>query len=245
MKSKLFTLGSGLVLAVLLTGCCGLIPKQTTITGSGNVVTREEVFTDFDKVEVSHAFTVDISQGDSFRVVVRVDDNLVEYLEVVKQGDTLKIGLEPSPLRNVRNATMEAEVTMPELTGLELSGASDGAVTGFKSSQPLDVKLSGASSLRGDIEAGDARFDLSGASSVTLSGSAKDVTIGASGASVIDLADFPVADAGVEASGASTATVNPSGSLDVGASGASHVYYVGNPTMGKIDTSGASSVERK
>jgi hypothetical protein len=31
----------------------------------------------------------------------------------------------------------------------------------------------------------------------------------------------------------------------VGASGASHVYYVGNPTMGKIDTSGASSVERK
>jgi len=245
MKGILCTLGCGLVLAVLLTGCCGLIPKQTTITGSGNVVTREEAFTGFDKVDVSHAFTVDISQGDSFRVVVRVDDNLVEHLEVVKQGDTLKIAMEPDPLRNVRDATMEAEVTMPELTGLELSGASDGAITGFKSSQPLDVKLSGAGSLRGDIEAGDARFDLSGASSMTLSGSAKDVTIDASGGSVANLADFPVADAAVEASGASAVTVNPSGRLDVGASGASHVYYVGNPTMGKIDTSGASSVERK
>jgi hypothetical protein len=245
MKGKLFTLGCGLVLAVLLTGCCGLIPRQTTITGSGNVVTREETFTDFDKVEVSHAFTVDISQGDSFRVVVRVDDNLVEDLEVVKQGDTLKIGLVPDPLRNIRNATMEAEVTMPELTGLELSGASDGAITGFKSSQALKVTLSGASSLRGDIEAGDVRFDLSGASSVTLSGSAQDVTIDASGAGVANLADFPVADADVGVSGASTVTVNPSGSLDVSASGASHVYYVGNPTMGRIDTSGASSVESK
>ena len=245
MKGLLCTLGFVLVLTALLTGCCGLIPRQTTITGSGNVVTQEEAFTGFDKVDVSHAFTVDISQGESFRVVVRVDDNLVEHLEVVKQGDTLKIGLEPTPFRNVRDATMEAEVTMPELTGLELSGASDVTITGFKSSKMLDVKLSGASSLRGDIEAGDARFDLSGASSVTLSGSAQDVTIDASGASVVDLADFPVADADVEASGASSATVNPSGSLDADASGASHVYYVGDPTLGKIDTSGASSVERK
>jgi hypothetical protein len=56
---------------------------------------------------------------------------------------------------NVRRATMEAAVTMPELTGVELSGASRGTVTGFRSTQALDVDLSGSSSLRGNNEAGN------------------------------------------------------------------------------------------
>ncbi len=67
----------------------------------------------------------------------------------------------------------------------------------------------------------------------------------ASGSSDVDLSDFPVADAGIDASGASTVTVNPSGRLDVEASGASNVYYLGEPSLGTIDTSGASSVEPK
>jgi hypothetical protein len=99
--------------------------------------------------------------------------------------------------------------------------------------------------LSGDIEAGDATFDASGASRVTLNGSARNVTVEGSGASHIDLSDFAVADAGVKLSGASTATVNPSGTLDVDASGASDVYYLGNPRMGNVETSGASSVGRK
>jgi hypothetical protein len=244
MKGKLFTLGIGLVLMVMSLGCA-LIPGARTITGSGDLVTREEPITDFDKVDVSHAFHVDISQGDTFSVIVRVDDNLVEHLQVVKRGETLKIGLEPGLTPSVQDATMEAEVTMPELVGLELSGAVHATITGFKSMEALDVNLSGASDLRGDIEAGDAAFDASGASRVTLNGSAGDVSVEGSGASHIDLSDFAVADADVKVSGASTATVNPSGTLDVDASGASDVYYLGNPRMGDIETSGASSVKRK
>ena len=237
MKGILFTSGLVFVLAVLLAGCA--------LTGSGSVVTREEAFTGFDKVDVSHAFKVDISEGDTFSVVIRVDDNLVEYLQAVKEGNTLKIGLKPLRRYGIRNATMEAEVTMPELTGLDLSGASHGTITGFKSTKALDVDLSGASALQGDVEAGDARFDVSGASHVTLRGSAQDVTIDASGASSVDLGGFPVNDANVEASGASNVTVNASGKLDVEASGASHVYHLGNPTLGTVNTSGASSINRK
>jgi hypothetical protein len=248
MGGKLSTLGLGLVLVVLLAGCTlsEVILRETiSITGSGNVVTQEETFTRFDKVDVSHAFKVEISRGDTFSVVIRVDDNLVEYLEVVKQGSTLKIGLKPGRSYSISKTTREAEITMPELTGLELSGASQGTISRFKSTKALDVDVSGASPLRGDIEAGDARFDVSGASQVTLSGSGQDVTIDASGASQVDLSAFPVADANVEASGASKVTVNPSGRLDADASGASTVYYLGSPTLGKIDTSGASSINRK
>jgi hypothetical protein len=237
-----------IVLVPLVSACCGipdvsdLIPASgEEIQGSGDVVTRELDLAGFDKVDVSHAFAVDIREGESFSVVVGVDDNLVEYLRVEKQGSTLKIGLQPG--RNYSNTHATAEVTMPELTGLDLSGASRGTTSGFKSSRDLNVDASGASRLSGDIEAGDARFDVSGASRVNLTGSAEDLVIDASGGSTMDLADFAVADANVEASGASDVTVNASDRLDVDASGASHVKYLGSPSLGTIDTSGASSVE--
>jgi hypothetical protein len=239
-----------LIAAVLITAslACSLeLPSFSaeTITGSGNIVTQEPAITDFDKVDVSHSFNVEITQADSYNVTIRVDDNLVDRLLVEKQGDTLKIGLKPDFTLRVKNATLEAEVSMPELTALDLSGASFTSISGFSSDEDLVVDVSGASSLQGDIEAGDAGIDASGASNVRLTGSSGNLKIGASGASSIKLEDFLAGDANIDASGASNVTVNISGRLDAEASGASNVYYLGNPTLGTIDTSGASNVEAK
>ncbi len=77
-----------LLLVVMVTAC-----SQIT-TGSGQVVTQEMELTGFDKLDISQGFNVQVDQGDEFSVVIRVDDNLVEYLQVEKVGDTLKIGLE-------------------------------------------------------------------------------------------------------------------------------------------------------
>ena len=140
---------------------------------------------------------------------------------------------------------MKAEVTMPELVGLDLSGSSDVNVSGFESTKSLLVDLSGNSALLGDIQAGDTRFDISGNSSVTLSGSAGDLTIDASGNSEVDLADFPASDTNVDAGGASAVTVNLSGRLNADASGKSNIYYLGDPTLGTIDTSGSSTIQPK
>ena len=65
-----------LIVAALLAGC-GVV----SITGSGNVVTQEEAITGFDRLDVSQGFQVDVRQGDTFSVVIRVDDNLVDRLD--------------------------------------------------------------------------------------------------------------------------------------------------------------------
>ncbi|MFC2037779.1 head GIN domain-containing protein, partial [Chloroflexota bacterium] len=175
--------------------------------------------------------------------IVRIDDNLLKYLEVVKEGDTLKIGLKTN--QRVKDGTFEAEVTLPELTGLKLSGASQAATAGFKAANALNVDVSGASHLRGDIEAGDARFDVSGGGNVILRGSAGDLSVDASGASNVDLADLSVDNANIKASEASRVTVNASGTLDVDARGASRVYYLGSPVLGTTNLEGASTIEQK
>ena len=185
-----------LFLAAALMVGCGVV----FVSGSGNVVTQEEAITGFDRLDVSQGFQVVVRQGDTFSVVIRVDDNLVERLNVVKEGSTLKIGLDQ--IQSYQNVTLEAEVTMPELVGL----------------------------------------DLSGGSRVTASGTGEDISIDASGGSGADLADFSVVNANVDASGGSQVTLNVSGTLNVDASGGSQVYYLGDPTLGTIDTSGGAQV---
>jgi len=97
----------------------------------------------------------------------------------------------------------------------------------------------------GDLVAGNVEFDISGASTIQLEGSANDMVASASGASRFNLGGFTVNNADVDFSGASSGTVNLDGRLDADLSGASRLWYIGEPTMGTIDTSGASTISQK
>ena len=242
-------LAVGLVAAtLLLSGCCcpwtvTRVVRNINVRGSGNLVTREMDFSGFKRLDISSAFVVDVTRSDTYSVVITVDDNLVDHLDVSMRGDTLYVGMDNISL--LGQVTLRAKITMPTLEGLQTSGASKVTATGFRSSARFDLDVSGASSFDGEIDSGDVHMRVSGASSVTLDGSGGNADIGVSGASRARLEGFALQDVDVEASGASSATVNVAGRLNAAASGASTILYVGNPQLGRIEQSGASSVKPK
>lgn len=234
-----------LLAAVALLAGCMMATGGTMITGSGRVVTQEFDFKNFTRVNVSSAFRATIEKGERQTIAVSIDDNLADYLDVRLQGDTLYIGMKPSLHLGFRNTTQRARITMPFIEGIVISGATQCDVSGFSGDRRLDVEVSGASRLRGDIEAGDARMQISGASTVEITGTSLALNVEASGASSARLGDFKSGDTRVEASGASNITVHASGRLVGEASGASTVTYAGNPESVQVNTSGASSVRPK
>jgi len=255
-----------LVAAVLLSGC-ELAGQQNGATAE-NVVTEEKDFTDFTHLQVEGTFDVEIIQSESFSITITADESLFDYIEVSKLEGTLRIHLNPRHTFTdftFAAKTLKAEVTMPNLYGLQLSGATSATATGFKSSEDFNLEVSGASSLdMGDIEArnmklevsgassisgnmtaDDVEFDISGASSVDLEGSANDIILSLSGASQIDLIGLPLNYASINLSGASEASLNVKGRLDAVLTDASRLYFQGNPTMGDISVTGASTIKHK
>lgn len=253
------------VLVAVLTaapGCAGGIGSEQCLVGSSNVTTREFDFDDFTRLHVGSAFEVEVDKADSYGVTITINENLFDYLELFQEEETLTIRLKP--WHSYSNATQKAHIALPDLRGLNLSGATDGKVRGFSSSHPLDLDLSGASSLDiDDLEAGattvdvsgastakgnmtmaKGRFDVSGASTIELEGSASEASIELSGASNAGLADFSVVVATVDLSGASRATINVSGTLDCDLSGASRLNYVGNPALGHVEVSDACTLSQ-
>ena len=221
----------------LLTSCV------LSVTGSGNVETETFDFSDFTRVEAHNGFQVELTRSSTYSIEVTTDDNVQEYLEVTKSGDTLRIRL--SGFRSYSSVTLKAKVTMPDVYGISLSGGSQAKVAGFSSSHDFSAALSGGSGLEGKITTGDVEFELSGGSRVILSGSAEDVVIKSSGGSKLILESFPVDDADINISGGGSATVDVCGTLDVNLSGGSTVIYSGEPKIGDIDLSGGSTCRKR
>lgn len=246
-------------LLMVFTGCKGV---TQTIIGSGNLITQEIDLADFTKVEISHVFQAKIIRSDSFYVAITADDNLLDYIVVRKSGNTLRIYLKAGYA--YISTTKKVEITMPKIGKLSLSGASQGEVSGFRSSDPLELETSGASYLNinalkagdtsfeisdashilGGIEISEGRFNVSGASSIKLVGFASDISIEVLGASQADLADFSVSNAAVSISGASVVAINVSDSVDGDVSGASRLIYLNDPAL-TIKMSGDSTVEHR
>ncbi len=244
----------------LATGCNIL----GVIVGSGNTISQTFDLTGFSRVSASHAFAVEIKQSESYSIKITMDDNLTDHMRVTREGDTLILSLKPG--YNYNYTHLKAEITMPLLKQLTLSGASRGNMENFTAASDLrlnvsgasqavlknmvcndlDFTISGASRVSGEVMAtGDGSFEVSGASSLTLNGKVSDIDARASGASNINLEDFPASDADAVASGASTISVNLSGTLSGNISGASRLFYSGTPTLGSINTSGGSSISKR
>ena len=211
----------GLISVVILLG--GWVPFGTVV-GSGNLVTNEEFISDFTSVDAGSGFNIEISQSSSYSVLVTADDNIMDYIDVSKSGDILKVGVNWGV--SFSSVTLKVEITMPDIQGLELSGGSKGKIEEISSTDPISIILSGGAQLVGFGEAGDLSIDMSSGSQ-------------------LDFTNFTSQNVNIELSGGSQATINLDGTLDADLSGGSQLYYIGDPILGDIESSGGSSINKK
>lgn len=241
----------------MFTGCIRVDISEK----NGPITSRSYDFTDFIGIEMGHAFELEVIPAASYNVTITAGENILKRIHVSKTGSTLKIDMDSWTF--TWRSSPKVTITMPSLTTLKLSGASQGTVQGFKSTDAFNLTLSGASQLDMDMETGNfiaeisgasavtgrltaasSDIDLSGASRIELTGSGGNIKLHGSGASHASLAYFTVNNADIEFTGASHASLDISGRIDVTLSGASSLEYLGNPTLGQVNVSGASDLEK-
>ena len=250
-----------LLSAFLVAGCS--LPGVRFVTASGPVVTRDYNITDFTSVESGAVYEIELVPSSSYSIAVTSNENIFDYIQVTKSGSTLKLSLK-SGISITGPLTLKARVAMPELWGLELSGASKATANAFKTAHDFRLNVSGAGRVDFDLETGrftadlsgagrgqgklkaaDTDIRLSGAANLELEGSGANAVIDGSGAASAGLSQFNVRDARVTLSGGSHGSINVSGKLDVNLSGGSTLQYGGSPTMGRVDVSGGSTLRHE
>ena len=218
---------------------------QETIINDKNAEVRN-VGT-FSAIKVSGAIDVYLSQSNSDAVAVSASEE--KYRDKIKtevSNGTLKIYFDGDKFSwNIGNKKLKAYVSFRDINSLEATGASTFKINGTISGTNLDVKLSGASNLTGDVKFSKLIADLNGASQIKISGSVNNIDINASGASDVKGYDLSADGCSVKATGASDIRITVNKEISVNATGASSIFYKGNAVVTNIHTTGASNVSNK
>ncbi len=226
----------------------------------------------FNKVHVSSAITLYLSQGKQEAVAVSAgDEKYTARIKTEVRDGVLKIYVENGVWNgwNWGNRSLKAYVTVDEIQGLDVSGASTVKVSDGLSVNNFDLQVSGASTLKIDggihsasngrmsievsgasnmttaLKAGDITFNLTGASQANVEGATGALKVEASGASEFKGYGLQIEDCRVEASGASSVSITVNKKLDAQASGASSIGYKGEAVITNLDVSGASNVKKR
>ena len=199
----------------------------------------------FNKIRVSSAISLYLSQGNTQAVAVSSEDNdATAKIKTEVDNGTLKIYVDNGLWNkwNWGNKHLRAYVTFTELQMLDASGASSVEITDPINVNDFKLVLSGASSIKGEIKGRDLDFDVSGASTAKLSTKGTSFKLSASGASTYK-GDVSADKMDYDVTGASTTDVDGTTTdLIVSAGGASN--FKGSDLQAvscKIEATGASS----
>ena len=233
--------------------------------GSGNLVTQRLAHSGFSGIEVGGSWQVTVRPG-PYDVQVTVDDNVLDDLRVEVRGDALHFGLRPQ-LR-LRRVTLRAQVTMPALDVVGVSGSGDVTFSDFESPS-LGLSVTGSGDVNGSgISVGVLAAGVSGSGDITLEGCATEsaavsitgsgdimlngtadeqpagsLTLQISGSGSADLGGcaFASANVGITGSGSGTLTLG-GGDLTGSISGSGEVRYRGSPALVDVRTTGSGRV---
>jgi len=231
-----------LVLPIAVTSCRFMTGRR--VRGNGNIKTEDHSVSTFKNVEVRGAINVYVSQGDIKPVKIEGDENLLQYVEVIQEGDRLIIRERPG-FNLDPSGEMRVHVTAPVYNTIEVSGASDIiGETKINNHEDLELHASGAGNIKMDVDAPKLKAEISGSGSIDLKGQTKEVEIGLSGAGHAHCYDLLSENTSVVISGAGSAEVYASMKLDATGSGAGSVSYKGNASSVNQHVSGVGSVNK-
>lgn len=215
-------------LVVLLSGCGGMGNwNYPVVKGSGTVITEARDVAGFDRVDVSGAGNVRVTQGETESLSITTDDNLLPYIVTEVYQNKLRIYLDKVNARPTKGITYDLRVK--DLRALNLSGAMK-AESGPLETDSLSLTISGSGSISIDhLIAENAELRISGSGSGSMRGEVVTQALHVSGSGSYHAGDLKSQVAEVRISGSGDATVWVSETLDAHISGSGTVSYYGAP----------------
>ena len=205
-----------------------------------NNVADDFGLTDFDEIEIRGIFDVSINRGDTYAVELLGSETDKEKYKIYRLGSTLVIDYERLSkdfdwdVTGIDEDEIRINITMPSLDKIEAEGYGKIEFDNFQTDN-IDIDLRGPVKLSGEIDTRDLVINLKGNSEADLSGRATNLDAELQFASKLRAYNLEVEEAIVEASGASSAKVNVSKSLEMEEGLASDIDYRGNPHVIKRD----------
>ena len=186
--------------------------NRQSISGTGGMVTQTLDVDDFNKLGVALHAKVILTQGNTQKVTVQGQQNIIDIIKREVKGGSWDIGF-PSKYKVKNYDKLTINITMPSFKALAIAG-------------------SGQIETNGDFSGlGNVNMAIAGSGEIAVGGSAQDIHLEIAGSGSIDVAGLSSTDCEVEIAGSGDCQVNVGGNLDVSIAGSGSVRYKGSPSV--------------
>lgn len=226
---------------LLLLSACG----KHRIKGEGDIITKQNDVSGFNGVHVSAPIKVNIVVGGTTAsCFFKGQENIIQHLTAKLNGTVLEIATDINNISFKTIEPIEANIAMPALERLKISGSSDAKVTGNIVGDAFFLTVNGAGDATiQNIQVRDCKVDISGSGDLAISsGRAEAIEYIVSGAGDIKAFGFAGKDVKASVSGAGDMEVYAETNLEAKVSGAGSITYKGAPKVNSR-VSGAGSIE--
>ena len=233
-----------IITSMMLPSCLININGET-VKGDGNVVTREYVISHFDKVVCALPATVNYTVADTYSCTVRVDSNLLEYIDIKVKDGELSLS-QPKPTKNGIYLSFNAtefviDITSPSLNEITLAGSGDINIHSPLQAQKLEVTVAGSGNVafKEDVNIQHLELSVAGSGDILVDkGIIRKLEADIAGSGdIVTHAEAQEVETSVMGSG--DITVNVSGTLEYQVVGSGDIYYYGDAKVnGKVAGSG-------
>ena len=230
------------VLGLLLMGTVAVCLHSCTfecLDGNGVLVTEQRIVAEFQGVENTTSFDVEIITDSTYSVEVIADSNLLPFIETYVRSGILTIETNYYSCLNTQNY-VRIEIHMPVLTHLDLSGSGDIDVYEVDGNS-LDLENSGS----GDININDLfltstiDIELYGSGDIIVYGKALIGNYDLTGSGDIMADNLKLELCYVNSSGSGDVYCFAYDLLDVTINGSGDVLYSGSPDAIELDENGS------
>ncbi len=161
----------------------------------------------FSNVNIGNAFTVDIKQGENYKILVTGNEEDIDEVIVERTGDYLDIKFKNDryDINRRSRRKLKVKITMPDINMLTVKGASKTYLQGFKEDK-IRLDLSGASYVDLNSDFGIVDALLTGNSELEMKGTGEEIKARLKGNSKLSAYYFRAQYGAIDADGLSEAS---------------------------------------
>lgn len=225
---------------------------NTTIKGSGNLISEERSVSAFVNLTVNGNYNIIIKEGINEGVSISAEDNIIGKIKTINSGDTLFI--EPDKTFpnvfgiNLQNTqTITIVLTYKKLNSITINGS--GSVQNNLSSRlrtdKLNLSINGSGNIKLDIFADELSSSITGSGKMELTGAVRIQKVNINGTGIYVANALESKETEVRLSSSSDAKVRADDKLDINILGNGNVTYYGSPEKLTQDITGNGTVRQQ
>ena len=219
-----------MLLALLLTSSVCATAANTKVVASGKIVSKEiKGIAGFKEIQTNSSVDVVYHSAADTRIVVSASDNVIPYIEVVKKGSRLEVGLKKNINVRVKNSRADLKVNVygPEVSAFTVKGSGDIRIATDLKADRLALGVSGSGDIDAyNLSAGEVALGVTGSGDIEVRNvSGKKIAIGVTGSGDVKVSSVATDElaCGVSGSGDIVVAAGTVGSANYGVTGSGDI----------------------